>query len=398
MCCAPAQAQAPARSWRQVHQVRGARVIGSQGRRDCAARQAARIESAIVQVPQLLERLLDAPGPSGFESAASAIWREAAGQFGEVRTDVLGSSCVRVAGTGEGLRLAVVGHIDEIGLIVTHVGEDGMLAFRRLGGWDPQVLFGQRVVLLGREGRIPGIVAARKEKRRGSEDRRPVDISDLYIDIGASDRDDAKQAVRPGDVAVVAAEPLALRNNRVASRSLDNRIGCYVALEVARRVAEQGGAPGEVDGWAVVQEEVGDFAGSRTAAFSLQPDVAIAVDVTFATDVRGGDPEDEGEHKLGGGPAIGRGPAIHPRVFELLAGTAEAEGIDYTVEISRGHTNTDADALYLSRAGVPTGLVSIPLRYMHTPGEVVQLDDIEAAVRLLVAFARRLEAGTDFSR
>jgi putative aminopeptidase FrvX len=204
--------------------------------------------------------------------------------------------------------------------------------------------------------------------------------------------------VRPGDAAIIAGAPLELRNGRVASRSLDNRLGSYVALEVARRVAAEGGTPGDVAGVAVVQEEVGDFAGSRTAAFELEPTVAIAVDVTHATDVRGGDPEEEGEHRLGGGPALTRGPSMHPAVFELLYETAEAEGIDVSVEVSRGHTNTDADAMYLSRVGVATGLVSIPLRYMHTPVEVVDLADVENVIRLLVAFARRLEPGISFAR
>ncbi|MES1247667.1 MAG: M42 family peptidase, partial [Actinomycetota bacterium] len=162
--------------------------------------------------------------------------------------------------------------------------------------------------------------------------------------------------------------------------------------------ADAGGTPGDVAGLAVVQEEVGDFAGSRAAAFALEPAVAIAVDVTHATDVRGADVEDEGDHRLGGGPAIGRGSSLHPAVFELLYETAEAEGIACSIEISRGHTNTDADALYLSRAGVATGVVSIPLRYMHTPVEVVHLEDVENVIRLLVAFARRLEPGISFAR
>ena len=161
-------------------------------------------------------------------------------------------------------------------------------------------------------------------------------------------------------------------------------------------MAAEGGTPGDVAGVAAVQEEVGDFAGSRTAAFELRPDVAVAVDVAHATDVRGSDAEEEGEHKLGGGPVLMRGPSIHPQVFELLYETAEQEGIPVSLEVSRGHTNTDADAVHLSRAGVATGLVSIPVRYMHTPVETVQLDDVEAVVRLLVAFARRLEPGLSF--
>ena len=349
-------------------------------------------------VPETLRRLLTAPGPSGQETLAAEVWREAARSFGEVAGDALGSSWVRVPGTGDGPLLAIVGHIDEIALVITHPGEDGLLAVRPLGGFDPHVLLGQRVEILARDRRVPGVVAARKQKRKPGEDRKPLSFEDIFVDVGARDRAEAKSLVRPGDAAVVAGEPLELRNGRLASRSLDNRLGSYVALEVARRVAEAGGTPGDVAGLAVVQEEVGDFAGSRTAAYVLEPGVAVAVDVTHATDVRGGDPEEEGEHKLGGGPAIARGPSLHPRVFELLYETAEAEGIEVSVEVTRGHTHTDADAVYLSRVGVPTGLVSIPLRYMHTPVETVDLADVEAVIRLLVAFAGRLEAGISFAR
>ena len=249
-----------------------------------------------------------------------------------------------------------------------------------------------------RAGRVPGVIGPRRQKRKPGEDRKPVGFDDLFLDIGARNGEEARSLVRAGDAAVVAVEPLELRNGRIASRSLDNRIGSYVALEVARRVAAEGGTPGDVAGVAVVQEEVGDFAGSRTAAFELQPAVAIAVDVTWATDVRGGDPEEEGAHVLGGGPALMRGASIHPKVFELLYATAEAEGIPCTVEVSRGHTYTDADAIYLSRHGVATGVVSIPLRYMHTPVETVELADVEAVVQLLVAFAGRLDAGVSFAR
>jgi endoglucanase len=351
-----------------------------------------------MSIPGTLERLLVAPGPSGQEGPVAEVWRDAARAFGEPSSDVLGSSWVRVPGTAGGPLLAVVGHIDEIAVVVTHAGDDGMLAVRPLGGFDPQVLVGQRLVILTKDGELPAVVGARRHKRKRGEDRKPLDFDDLYLDVGARNGEEARSLVRAGDAALVAAAPLELRNGRVASRALDNRLGSYVALEVARRVAEQGGAPGDVAGVAVVQEEVGDFAGSRTVAYGLEPAVAIAVDVTHATDVRGGDAEDEGDNRLGGGAAIMRGPSMHPQIFELLHDTAVAEGIPFSIEVSRGHTNTDADAVYLSRVGVATGLVSIPLRYMHTPVEVVDLADVEAVVSLLVAFAGRLEPGMSFAR
>ncbi len=349
-------------------------------------------------LPELLERLLTTPGPSGQERAAAAVWREAAAPVGEVSSNVLGSSWVCMAGTAGGPSLAVVGHIDEISAVVTHLGDDGIAAIRPVGGFNPAVMVGQRVDVLTRNGPLPGVVVARVQKRRGrAEERKAIEYEDLFLDVGAADGDELRVLVRPGDAAVWHGAPVALAGNRVASRSFDNRIGCYVALEAARRLAEQGGAPGDFIAVAAVQEEVGDFAGSRTAAFATEPQVAIAVDVTHATDVRGGDPEDEGKVTLGGGPTLMRGPSIHPAVFELLHETAEAEKIPFALEVSRGTTSTDADAVYLSRRGIATGLVSVPLRYMHSPVETADLGDIERAVQLIVAFALKLDSGLDLA-
>jgi putative aminopeptidase FrvX len=350
-------------------------------------------------LPELLERLLTTPGPSGQEHAAAAVWREAATPVGEVSSDVLGSSWVRVPGTAGGPTLAVIGHIDEIGVVVTHLGDDGIAAVRPIGGFNPQTVVGQRVDVLTRNGPVPGVVVARLQKlRRGrGEERKPVEYEDLFLDVGAKDGDELKELLRAGDAAVWHGAPLALHGSRLASRSIDNRMGCYVALEAARRIGEKGGAPGDFIAVAAVQEEVGDFAGSRTSAFATEPQVALAVDVTHANDVRGGQPEDEGKVVLGGGPTISRGPSIHSGVFELLYETAEAEGIPFAVEVTRGSTSTDADAVYLSRHGVATGLVSVPLRYMHSPVETVDLEDIERAIQLVVAFALRLEPGHSFA-
>ena len=350
-------------------------------------------------LPELLERLLTTPGPSGQERAAAAVWREAAAPVGEVSSDVLGSSWVRVPGAAGGPSLAVVGHIDQIGIVVTHLSDDGIAAVRPVGGFNPHVMVGQRVDVLTRNGPLAGVVVARLQKlRRGrGEERKPVEYEDLFLDVGAKDGDELRTLVRPGDAAVWHGAPIALAGNRVVSRAFDNRIGCYVALEAARRLAERGGGPGEFIAVAAVQEEVGDFAGSRTTAYEIRPDVAIAVDVTHATDARGGEPEDEGKVVLGGGPTLSRGPSMHPAVFELLYETAEAEKIPFAVEVSRGTTSTDADAVYLSRHGVATGLVSVPLRYMHSPVEIADLEDIERAVQLIVAFALKLDSGLDLA-
>jgi putative aminopeptidase FrvX len=341
-----------------------------------------------VPLPDLLRELLTTPGPSGHEGDAAAVWRRAAEEFAEVSADALGSSVARVKGTAEGPSLALVGHIDEIGLAVTHIDDKGFLFFRGLGGWLPEVLLAQRVEVLARDGRLPGVIGKKHGPFKKDKDEK-IELKDLFIDIGASDGDEARSLVRIGDGAVLAPQPVELLNNRVASRSWDNRVGCYVALETARRVAEAGGSPGDVVAVAAVGEEVGDFAGSRTTAYAVRPDVAIAIDVYNATDIPDGDPKDSGEHPIGK-PAFGRGAPLSPRVFELLCEAADQEQIEWSVEVVVGHTHTDADAYHLSRAGIPTGLVSIPTRYIHTPTELVSLDDVENAVRLLVAFAGRL--------
>jgi endoglucanase len=196
---------------------------------------------------------------------------------------------------------------------------------------------------------------------------------------------------------VIDVEPVEMPNDRVVSRALDNRVGCFVAAEAARLVADKGGAPGDVVALAVAQEET-TFAGSRTSAFAVEPDVAIAVDVTFATDQPGIELGEMTKHTLGSGCVIERGTTLHPRVFELLYEAGEQEQIPFTVASSGRATGTDADAIHISRAGVPTGLVSVPLRYMHSPVEMVCVEDIMAAARLIAAFASRLEPGMSFAR
>ncbi|HUA03373.1 MAG TPA: M20/M25/M40 family metallo-hydrolase [Solirubrobacteraceae bacterium] len=350
-------------------------------------------------VPELLKNLLTAAGPSGRETSPAQVWREyCAGFAAEVGGDRVGSSYARVPGTADGPTLAVVGHIDEIGLHISHIEDDGYLRFGQVGGWDPGVLIGQRVKLHTRNGELTGLIGRKPIHLLKDEDRKKVpELKELHIDIGAKDGDEARTLVRIGDAAVIDAEPLDFRHGRVVSRSLDNRVGCYVAAESARLVAEAGGAPGDVLALAVTQEET-SFAGARTSAFAHDPDLAIVVDLTFATDQPGVELGPITKHPLDSGPVIARGTSLHPLVFELLYETAEAEGIEFTLESLGKGTGTDADAIHLSRAGVATGLVSIPSRYMHSPIEMVSLADVDAAARLIAAFARRLEPGVSFER
>jgi putative aminopeptidase FrvX len=351
--------------------------------------------------PQVLLDLLTARGPSGYESAPAEVWREAAAGFARVSSDVVGTPLALVEPKHgyehDARRLLVMGHIDEIGLIVTHIDDDGYLWFRGVGGWDAQILVGQRVVLDTRAGAIVGAVGKKPIHLLREEERKKVaDIRDLHIDIGARDGEQARELVRVGDVAVIDAAPVALPNGRLVARALDNRLGSFVALEAARLIAEAGGAQWEIAAVAAVQEET-TFGGSRTSAFALEPDAAIVIDVTHATDAPGIDVKEAGKHELGSGPVISRGSNLSAGLFELLYETAEAEKIPFTVEASARATGTDADAVHISRGGVPTGLVSIPIRYMHSPVELVQLEDVHACARLIAAAAMRLAPDSEFA-
>ena len=349
-------------------------------------------------LPDVLRTLLTTTGPSGYETAPAAAWREAAEGFAEVSVDVMGSSTARVKGTADGPTLAIVGHIDEIGLIVTHIDDDGFLWFTGLGGWDPAILIGQRVEVTTRDGVVMGVIGKKPIHLLKEEERKKAsDMKEMHIDIGAKDGDEAQGMVRVGDSAVIAGDPVELPNDRVVSRSMDNRLGCFVALEAARLVAEAGGAPGDVVAVAAVQEEA-TFGGSRTTAYSLQPDLAVVVDVTHATDAPSIDPKEIGKHAFGSGPVIERGLILNPHIFEGLHATAEAEGIPFTVAANGNRTGTDAEAIHLTRGGIPCGGVSLPLRYMHSPVEMVQLDDVTNAAKLIAAYAQRLEPGVSFMR
>jgi putative aminopeptidase FrvX len=328
------------------------------------------------------------------------VWREACAKFAEVKGDKVGSSSARVPARapGDGPTLAIIGHIDEIGLHVTHIDDDGYLHFGNIGGWDPVILIAQRVSITTRGGHIPGVIGRKPVHLMKEEDsKRMPELKDLVIDIGAKDGEEARKLARIGDFAVIDVAPVELPNDRLVARSLDNRVGCYVAAEAARLVAEEGGAPGDVVALAVAQEET-SFAGSRTSSFALRPDLAIVVDVTFATDQPGIELGQITKHALGSGPVVAFGSSLHPRISELLYDTAEAAKIDFTVESLGRGTGTDADAVHLTREGIPTGLISVPLRYMHSPVETVALADVDAAARLIAAFAQRLEPGMSFER
>jgi len=345
-----------------------------------------------------LERLLDAPGPSGFETRPARVWREEAESFAsDVRVDVSGNSYATVNGEGAP-RVMLAGHIDEIGLQVTHVDEDGFLYFDGIGGWDPQVLVGQRVTVLGREGDVPGVIGKKAIHLIEPDERSKASkTKQLWVD---ADRDGvAGLGIRVGDPMVIAQGMVRLAGDLIASRAIDDRIGAFVVLEAIRMLAGGDDVPAaSATAVATVQEEIGyQGGGARTSAYSLEPDVAIVVDVTFSTDVPDIEKKELGEHELGGGPVLSRGSAAHAEVFERLASVAEDEGVPYTIQASPKATRTDADAIHLTRRGVPTGLISVPNRYMHSPNEVVSVEDLFNTARLIAAFVRSVDPETDFT-
>ena len=351
-----------------------------------------------VAAPDLLRALLAAPGPSGHEDEPARLWRDAASAFADVTSDTLGSSFARVTASGGpgAPTLAIVGHIDEIGIAVTNIEDSGLLSYATIGGISAEMLLGQRFELMTQNGPVLAVVGRRRLKVQEQRDRVRLEHADLHLDIGAKDRADAAARVRPGDAAVWSGAPVELPNGRLVSRALDNRLGAYVALEAARRVAEAGGAPVDVVAVAAAQEEVGLY-GARVAGFGLDPHAALAVDVTPTTDYPGGDARLAGRVELGGGAMIARGPTLNRRVVDGLAAIAERDSIAHAFEVYTRETSTDADELHLVRAGVPTGLVSVPLRYVHSPTELCDLADVEAVVQLITAFALSLPRDESFA-
>ena len=344
-----------------------------------------------------LKRLLDTPGPSGFEGAPARIWRDEASVFSSVSTDVVGNSYATVDGTG-GPTILLAGHIDEIGIIVTYIDDEGYVYFEPIGGWDPQVLVAQRIRFIGRSGDVIGVIGKKPIHLIKPEDRdKASKITDLWVDIGASSKADALAHLEIGDAGVIDSRTIEMPNNRIVSRSIDDRIGAFVILEALRRYAAKPGAA-HVVAAATTQEEIGySGGGARVAAQSLDVRMAIAVDVTFATDHPGVEKKELGEHKIGGGPVLTRGSIVNPVVFALLRDSAKQLDIPFSVHAAGRFTSTDADAIHLTRNGVATGLLSIPNRYMHSPNEMVSLEDLDRAAHVIAEACRSVTNETDFT-
>jgi putative aminopeptidase FrvX len=342
-----------------------------------------------------LERLLTTPGVSGYEQPVQAIVVDYVSAFAdEVHTDVHGNVIATVNAAAP-TRLMFDGHCDQLGMIVSHVDDAGFLYFQTVGGWDPQQLVGQRVRVWTTEGPLAGVISRKAIHLLSDEEKKAVvQPKDMWIDIGASDRDDACSAVTIGDPVTVALGVEELRNGLMNAPAMDNRSGLWVVVEAMRRAVERG-ISCSLSVASTVQEEIG-LRGTQTAAFGIDPHVGIAVDVTHATDCPTIDKRQRGSIELGKGPVILRGPNVNPRVGDRLTSLAREHGVPHQVAALGRAAPNDASPLQLTRSGVATGLVQIPNRYMHSTVETVALSDLDAAANLLSAFACALRDDDSF--
>lgn len=344
-----------------------------------------------------LAKLIETPSPSGYEQPAAKVFRQYCKKFADkVTTDVMGSTTA-VLKPNARPRVMLSGHIDEIGLMVTTIDKNGFITFRTIGGMDMHIVPGKRVHIHAHKGSVLGVVGRKAIHMIEPDERKKVGkMHQFWIDIGAKDKKAAEKLVEIGDPVTFVDAIDKLQGDLVAGRGFDDRIGAFVVAETLRLLKpRKKQLKAAVFGVASVQEEVG-LRGARTAAFGIDPLVGIAIDVGFATDHPGSDAKRFGEYKLGKGPIIARGANINPKVYELLVKTAKKKKIPHQIQGIPGGTGTDANVIQLTRAGVAAGLLSVPLRYMHTPIEVLALKDLENTAKLLAEFILTIDAKTDF--
>jgi putative aminopeptidase FrvX len=345
-----------------------------------------------------LKRLLDTPAPSGFEGPAARVWREEASTFADrVTTDVAGNSMAEI-NPGGSPTIMLDGHIDEIGLLVQYIDDEGYIYPSPVGGWDPQVLVGQRIRFLGRGGDVLGVIGKKPCHLMKPSDRDQASkLTELWVDIGASSKAEAEGRLAVGDPGVIDSKSIDFPNNILVSRSIDDRIGAFTVLEALRRYAQNPGSA-RVVAAATSQEEIAWHGGGALICTNcINPQAAIVVDVTFATDHPGVEKKEIGDHRIGGGPVLSRGAVVSPVVFEVLRAAAERQSIKYSVHAVGRDTGTNADAIHIAREGVATGLVSIPNRYMHSPNEMVSLEDVDKTATLIAETCRAITDKTDFT-
>lgn len=350
---------------------------------------------------ELLKKLIQAESPSGFEANAQKVWSDEAGKYAdEVMFDVHGNSTA-VANKKGNKKVMFSAHIDEVGYMVRHINDDGYIFFVIIGGVDNHLLPGQMVTILTKGGGKKTGVVGRLAVHCIEEDegKKTTKVEECWIDIGAVDKDDVEKCISIGDPIVPSNTFSYLSGSRITGRGLDDKVGVWIMAKLLYELTQCGfgGAKEDPSVYcsATVQEEIG-CRGAITSTYAINPAVAIALDVTFAVDHPEIDKEKFGDVELGGGPVISRGPNINNALFDELVKSAENAGVDYQVEAEPGATGTDARAMQVTRGGIATGLISIPLRYMHSPVEVVDTNDLEDTVKLLTQFCLRMGKNIDF--
>lgn len=344
---------------------------------------------------EFLKTILETPSASGFEQPVQHLVRRRMKKFADsIETDVHGNVIVALNPNGAP-RIMLAGHCDQIGMMVSYIDDKGFIFFVPVGGIDPSVVPGSRVVVHGRHGPVEGVIGRKpihlmKQEERGAK----IELREMWVDIGTKDKKATEQVVEVGDAITFRLEMIPLGGSLVTSPAFDNKCGTFVVMEALRLCSVKKIKPA-LFAVSTVQEEVG-LRGARTACYGVDPQVGIAVDVTHATDYPDIDKRVNGDIKIGGGPTISTGPNINPRLEELLVKVAKAKRIPIQMEAAPGGTGTDANAIQLTRAGVATALVSIPNRYMHTQVEVVSLDDLEAAARLIAETVGAITTRTNF--
>jgi len=343
-----------------------------------------------------LEQLVATPSPSGYEQPAQKLMRERMGQFADsVRTDVHGN-VIAALNASAPLRVMLAGHVDEIGLMVNHITNEGYIYVRQIGGIDPVVAVAQRVTIHGPKGPVPGVVGRKAIHLTDKDEQgKALKIHQLWVDIGAKNKKDAQKVVSTGDPITFDVGLTRLRSQLVTARAFDDRMGAFVVAETLRKLKGKK-LKVAVFGVSTVQEEVG-LRGARTSAFGIAPHAGIAIDVGHATDTPGVDKNRAGDFACNKGPIVSRGANINPVLFDMIVAAAKRAKIAIQIEGAPGGTGTDANAIQITRAGVAAGLVSVPCRYMHSPCEVISLKDLDQASSLLAALLARMPAEVDFT-
>ena len=345
--------------------------------------------------------LLGTPSPVGFEAPGQRVWKRFASRYADsVENDAYGTTWATLDGKGRSPKTVMLeAHADEIGYMVKQISSDGFLRLDRIGGSDTATARGKRVDVLGDNGPVRGVIgntAIHIRDRTGGE--KAPEIHELYVDVGASSAEDvAKMGIRVGHPMVYTDSVEEFGDGRLIGRALDNRIGGYIIAQVIAKLAKAKTRPSaKVHAVNAVQEEIGGY-GAKMAAHRLAPDVCIVLDVTHATDSPGIDITKHGDVKLGGGPGLTHGTANHPEVVERLMAVAEKKKIPIQHEASSRYTGTDTDSIYHVGSGIPSALVSLPQRYMHSAVEMVDLKDVSNVIDLLAGFVQSVRATDNFT-